>query len=225
MPRISVIAPTKNETTTPGVVRQLFKVIGKDTEVIVVDKSEPRYRRMLDGLGAKVVTQKHGVYEHALNEGFLMAHGDYIASIDPDGTYSVKDLKMLIDYAMKHREYAWIGGDRMDCSEEAMPFTIKLGNRFFGLLASILTGQWMRDTYSGIFVMRRDAYDKVRNLKVFVAGPTIWQMALSRKGYRLHMLKISYAPRVGSKSKTTNFKPLFGFKLAANMIAARFSRL
>lgn len=224
--KLSFIVPTKNESTTPGIVRDIYRIFGKRAEVIVVDKSDPEYREPLYKTGAKIVVQKRGVYEHALVEGFRLAHGDILACIDPDGTYSVKELKKIIEYISNHKEYAYVGGDRMDCPRKAMPPLIRFGNRWFGFLASMLTGQWMRDTFSGAFAMRRSAYETIRGMEAYVAGPTIFQMALSRKGYRIHMIPISYKPRpAGTKPKTTTFKPLFGFKLTWNMILGRFRML
>ena len=226
MLKLSFIVPTKNEATTPGIVRDIYRTFGRGAEVIVIDKSTAEYKRPLYKTGARIVVQKRGVYEHALVEGFRLAHGDVLAAIDPDGTYSVRDLKRIVGYLSRHREYAYVGGDRMGCGREAMPPVIKFGNRFFGLEASILTGQWMRDTFSGAFAMRREAYDTIRHMEGYLAGPTIFQLALSRKGFRLHMIPISYRPRPkGTKPKTTSFKPLFGLRLAANMLLGRLRRL
>ncbi len=219
--KLSFILPTKNERTTPGVVRDIYKTFGKDVEIIVVDKSEPEYRKPLYKTGAKIVVQKKGVYEHALVEGFRLAHGEILSSIDPDGTYSVRDLKKIVDYTSKHGEYAYVGGDRLDCREEAMPRWIKAGNRMFGALASLLMMQRMRDTFSGSFSMRASAYNTIRRMDGYIAGPTIFQMALARKGFRVKCIPISYEPRRGSKPKTTNFKQLLALKLAWNMILGR----
>lgn len=220
--RASFIVTTKNEATTPGVVRDIYRAFGKSAEVIIVDKSDPEYRKPLYKTGAKVVIQRKGVYEHALVEGLRLAHGDMLACIDPDGTYKINDLKRIIDYLAKHKEYAYIGGDRTGCSIEAMPRLIQLGNRYFGFLASILTGQYMRDTFSGIFAMRKSAYDTIRNMEGYIAGPTIFQLALVRKGFRVRMIPISYYPRKHSKSKISNWKPIFAIRLTANMVAGRF---
>lgn len=223
--RLSFIVPTKNEATTPGVVRDIYRTFGRNAEVIVIDKSDPQYRKPLYKTGAKVVIQKKGVYEHALVEGLRLAHGEILACIDPDGTYKINDLKRIIDYLAKHKEYAYIGGDRTGCSADAMPRLIQLGNRYFGFLASILTGQYMRDTFSGIFAMRKSAYGTIRNMEGYVAGPTIFQIALVRKGFRVHMIPISYYPRKDSKSKISSRKPIFAMRLSINMIAGRFRPL
>lgn len=220
--RLSFIVPTKNESTTPGIVRGIYRKFGNGVEVIVIDKSDPEYRRPLYSTGARVVVQKRGVYEHALVEGFRLAHGDILVAIDPDGTYSVEGLKEIVDYIIKHKEYAYVGGDRLDCSPEAMPPSIKLGNRLFGALASLLMMQSMRDTFSGSFAMRRKAYETIRGMEGYVAGPTIFQMALARRGFKVGCIPITYEPRRGSKPKTTNVKQLFAFKLAWNMVVGRF---
>ncbi len=225
MVKLSFIVPTKNERTTPGIVRDIYKTFGRNVEVIVVDKSTPEYRKPLYKTGAKIVIQKHGVYEHALVEGFRLAHGEILAAIDPDGTYSVKDLKKIVDYISRHREYAYVGGDRFDCPSEAMPGSIRFGNRLFGVLASLLMMQNMRDTFSGSFAMWTTAYNTIRHMDGYVAGPTIFQIALARKGFKVKCIPISYRPRVGSKPKTTNFKQLFAFKLVWNMFWGRFRPL
>ncbi|HUC38548.1 MAG TPA: glycosyltransferase [Candidatus Acidoferrum sp.] len=223
MVKLSFIVPTKNEHTTPGIIRDIYKVFGRDVEVIVIDKSDPDYRKPLYKTGAKIVIQKTGVYEHALVEGFRLAHGDILAAIDPDGTYSVKDLKKIVDYLSRHTEYAYVGGDRLDCPEKAMPPSIKFGNRLFGLLATVLMLQPMRDTFSGSFAMWRKPYNEIRGMEGYVGGPTIFQIALARKGFKVRCIPISYRERVGSQPKISGMKQLFAFKLAFNMIVGRFS--
>ena len=220
--KLSFIVPTKNESTTPWVVRSIYRMFGRNSEVIVIDKSDAEYRKPLYSTGARIVIQKRGVYEHALVEGFRLAHGDILVAIDPDGTYSVEGLKKIVAYISKHREYAYVGGDRMGCSSEAMPPPIKMGNRLFGILASVLMAQSMRDTFSGSFAMRREAYDTIRRMDGYIAGPTIFQLALARKGFKVKCIPITYEPRRGSKPKITNFKQLFALKLAWNMIIGRF---
>lgn len=222
MPKLSFIVPTKNEGTTPGIVRQIYRTFGRGAEVIVVDKSSPEYRKPLYKTGAKIVIQKKGVYEHALVEGLRMAHGEMLVVIDPDGTYAVKDLKKIVDYMLKHREYAYVGGDRLDCPEEAMPGSLRTGNRIFGMVASVLMMQRVRDTFSGSFAMRASAYKTIRNMEAYVAGPTIFQMALVRKGFKVKFIPISYAPRKGSVPKISGMKQLFAFKLVWNMFWGRF---
>lgn len=219
--KISVIVPTKNEATTPRIVRDIFKILGKNTEVIIIDKSKPEYRKMLYGIGGKLIIQKHGAYEHALVEGMRMAKGDILAAIDPDGTYTVKDLKRIIDYLASHGEYGYVGGNRLNCNKEAMPFWIRFGNMFLGLVASVLIGQRMEDTLSGSFAMRTSAYATIKNMDAYVAGPTIFQIALAKNRYRMRTIPISYYPRTGSKSKISSIKPLFGIKLALNMLVGR----
>ena len=54
MVEVSIIAPTMYEERAPEIAKEIFKVFGKEVELIIVDKSSLGYRRLFKGTGARV---------------------------------------------------------------------------------------------------------------------------------------------------------------------------
>src|SRR5208283_5537051 len=131
MVEVSIIAPTMHEERAPEIAKEIFEAFGRDAEVIIVDKSDLSYRRLFKGTGARVRVQRSKGYEYAIMEGLAVAKGTKVlASIDPDGTYSVQDLKRVVN-AVRRGEADFVSGDRSGCSFEAMGPYIKFGNFLF----------------------------------------------------------------------------------------------
>ncbi len=213
MVEISIIAPTMNEEHAPETVREIFRIFGKDVEVIVVDKSGPSYKKLFKKTGVKFIRQKSRGYEGAIMEGFAKASGtSVLASIDPDGTYSVSDLKRIV-YAAKTQTYDFISGDRTGCSLEAMPRYIKFGNFMLALAFDILFLKRMKDVLNGSFAMKRYAFDAIKNISPYHAGTIFFEMELAKKGFRMKNIRISYKPRIGSESKIAKSKTRYGLKV------------
>ena len=223
MKNLSIIVPTMNEEHAPSIIRQAYKLIGKDTEIIVIDKSNPSMRKKLEATGAKVVVQKTKGYENALMEGFRMARGEIIASIDPDGTYLVEDLKKVVEELRHDREFAFVAGSRLEkAPKEAMTATIRFGNWFLKSMFNVLYRSRMGDVMNGIFAMRRDAFDTIRHLDTYRAGTPFFEIELVRRGFKIRSIPINYRPRSGSKSKISKVKPFYGVTIAYHSI--RYAR-
>ena len=223
MKNLSVILPTMNEEHAPSIIRQVYSALGRDTEVIVIDKSTPEMRRPLEETGAKVVIQKTKGYENALMEGFRMANGDIIASIDPDGTYAVEDLKRVVNELKNDEEFAFIAGSRLErLPKDAMTPTIRFGNWFLKSMFNILYRSRMGDVMNGIFAMRKDAFDTIRYMDAYRAGTPFFEIELVRRGFKIRSIPISYKPRSGSKSKISKAKPFYGVTIAYH--AVRYAR-
>ncbi len=221
-PVISIVAPTMNEEMAPRIVRELFREFGNGVEVIVVDKSSPAYRKQFAGSGARVVVQKRKGYEDAIMQGFRMARGTAVlASIDPDGTYSVRDLRRVVD-EVKSGRYDFVSGSRSGCSNEAMKPYIKLGNRLFALLFDLLFLKSMGDVFSGSFAMSRKSFELIRHIDPYQAGTIFFEMELAKRGCSMRNLHVSYAPRVGTKSKLARYKVVYGTKVFAGVLRSRF---
>ncbi len=220
---LSVIVPTMNEEHAPSIIRQIYSELGRDTEIIVIDKSMPKMRKPLKDTGAKVVVQETTGYENALMEGFRMAKGEIIASMDPDGTYEVGDLKKVVNELKNDKEFAFIGGSRLErADKDSMTPTIRFGNRFLAGWFNFLYRSRMGDVMNGIFAMKRDAFDTIRYLDAYRAGTPFFEIELVRRGFKIRSIPISYRPRSGSKSKISKVKPFYGVTIAYHSV--RYAR-
>ncbi len=220
MKDLSVIVPTKDEPTAPSIIAELYKTFGKDTEVIVIDKSSnEELKRPLLKSGARVVTQSSKGYENALQEGFRLAKGEIIATIDADGTYDVSDLKRVID-ELATGDCGFVSGNRFGRLDPgAMTSSIKMGNILITSLFNLLYRCSMRDVLSGSFAMRRDAYDSMRDEDPYRAGTVFFEIELRRRGYKLKNIPVHYGVRaVGSESQISRAKPIYGITMAYHAI-------
>ncbi len=222
MVEVSIIAPTMMEERAPEVVKEIFKVFGSDVELIIVDKSDLTYRRLFKGTGAKVKVQKSKGYEYAIMEGFSLAKGTKVlASLDPDGTYLVSDLKRVVD-AVKRRDADFASGNRADCSFEAMQPYLKLGNFLFAMAFDVLFLQRMRDVFSGSFAMSRHAFESIKRVKPYYSGTLFFEMELAKRRFRLRNVRISYEPRRGTKSKLAKSKTVYASRVLTSILRDRW---
>lgn len=213
---LSIIIPALNEPTAPGVVRELYRVFGRDTEIIVVNKSSRKIENELRGTGAKVVEQFPLSYESALMQGFRIARGRMLATLDADGTYDPKDLKRAVDEIRKGR-YGFVSAARVIGRSKAMTHTIRFGNSFLTKMFNILYRQKMLDVLSGSFVITREAFDYIRHMDPYRAGTLFFEIEIARRGYRTENVVGSYKPRMSS-SKISKFKPFYGLTMAYHAI-------
>lgn len=221
MVEVSIVAPTMNEERAPEIAREIFKVFGRGVELIIVDKSDFSYRGLFRGTGARVKVQKTKGYEYAIMEGFAVAKGTKVlASIDPDGTYSVSDLKRVVDQVIRGRA-DFVSGDRSGCSFEAMGPYIKFGNFLFAMAFDVLFLQRMKDVFSGSFAMGREAFESIRKIRPYYSGTLFFEMELAKRNFRLRNLRISYGPRVGTKSKLAKSKTVYASKVLMSILRDR----
>ncbi|HUC38549.1 MAG TPA: hypothetical protein VL944_00265, partial [Candidatus Acidoferrum sp.] len=82
--------------------------------------------------------------------------------------------------------------------------------------------QRMRDVFSGSFAIKRKAFDTIRNVKTYHAGTIFFEMELAKRGFRLKNIKVSYMPRVGTKSKLAKYKVVYGFQVFMGILKSRF---
>jgi glycosyltransferase involved in cell wall biosynthesis len=225
MVRISIIVATKNEDNGPHIIKELQKAFGSDCEIIVVDKSAPKYRNALLKTGAKVVGQSSDGYENAVMEGFALASGDILANIDADGTHSVKDFKRVVEELERSKKYGYglVTGNRYgNMSRDAMAGHIKFGNMFLTKLFNLLYRQKMHDVMSGDVVMTREAYNEIKDIPPYRAGCLFFEIELLRRGFKIKDIPISYKAREGTASKITRAKPIYGLTIAYH--AVRYTR-
>lgn len=221
MRNLSIIVPVLNEPTAPAIVRDMYKIFGKDTEIIVVNKSTRRITNAFIKTGAKVVDQNPLGYENALMQGFRLAHGDILATIDADGTYDPKDLKKVLA-EIKTGKYGFVASARMEGRNQAMSHTIRFGNKFLTQMFNVLYRQKMLDVLSGLFAITKDAFDDIRHMDPYRAGTLFFEIEISRRGYKTHSIVGTYKSRPGTKSRITKSKPFYGITMAYHAI--RYAR-
>ena len=217
-PKISVVIPTMEEEAAFDVIKEVRKELG-DVEIIVVDKSSDSYFERLKKEGVVAVKQEGGGVERAVAQGMRLAKGEIIASIDGDGTHDVKGLVLAVE-KIKEGTYDMVLGNRLNKSEKgAMSAYIRLGNKILSKLFSSLYGVKVHDILTGLFAVRREAFEKVKDIEPYRAGvATTYAIELIRRGYKIGEIDIRYFKRKYGTSRISRHKTGYALSVAANII-------
>jgi glycosyltransferase involved in cell wall biosynthesis len=204
--KVTILIPTLNEEkgigpTLDTLDRKAFAALGWDLEILVVDgNSKDRTREEAESRGARVLVEPRRGYGRAYKEGFKAATGDVIVTGDADGTYPFERAHEFVQMLL-HQDLDFINCDRYGRLEQgAMSAKHLLGNWVLSTTARLLFSVRLRDSQSGMWVIRRTALDKVafeglsegmafsQEIKIeFLKGP----------GLRFAEVASSLRPRIG----------------------------
>lgn len=165
----TVVLPCRNEAAH---IDRVIADVPSDIELICVNNnSSDETLRVLDGLarkrpGMRVLddprTNGRGVgYGFAHQTGMRQAAGEFIAGADGDGTYPVDKIHEVIAYMNSH------GIDMVSCNRyPSSPDStgskwLQFGSWLIGRTVRSLFRVELQDSLSGMWVIRRSAYDKL----------------------------------------------------------------
>lgn len=217
--QISVIIPTVNEEASIGKViedvHSALKPTGMQYEIAIVDtSSKDRTKEIALAKGARVIEESRKGYGRAYKTGFSEAKGEIIATLDADCTYPAEDLPKLIEMLRKEG-LDFITTNRFaDLEEGAMSGMHRFGNKVLSVTSRLLFRVKFKDSQSGMWVFRKDAYAK---LSVEADGmPFSEEMKIEAfRKLKAKEVTITYRKRVGEvklsswKDGWKNFKFLW----------------
>ena len=203
---LSVVIPAFNEEQ--GILPIVHRVLSlrpqlaaagvEGPEVIVVDDgSRDRTAELVTGV-PEVRIIRHGEnrgYGAALKSGMTAARGDLIAFLDADGTYPPESFPALCAAAMAGADI--VVGSRMSDESSAMPLSRRVGNHLFATLVTLLGNRRVRDSASGMRVLRREAYERLDPLPDGLHFTPIMSLRAMHEGLTVVEVPIPYAERVG----------------------------
>jgi len=155
-----------DEEASIGNVIDLIKDTMRNTpygfEILIVDtNSKDRTREIAREKGARVVEEPRRGYGRAYKTGFERASGEIIATLDADCTYPAEDIPQLSDRLFAE-DLDFITTNRMARMEEgAMSTMHRFGNWVLNMTAKVLFSVSFKDSQSGMWVFRREAYSKL----------------------------------------------------------------
>lgn len=165
--KVSVVIPTLNEEqgigpTLDAVPVHAFEARGWSWEFLVVDgDSRDRTREEAGARGARVVVEPRRGYGRAYKTGFHHATGDVIVTGDADGTYPFDKVHQYVDHLLRS-DLDFITCDRYGkLHDGAMSGKHKLGNFVLSSTLRVLFRLRIRDSQSGMWVIRRSALDRI----------------------------------------------------------------
>ncbi|MFL6416981.1 MAG: glycosyltransferase family 2 protein, partial [Bryobacteraceae bacterium] len=135
-----------------------------EVEITVVsdgstDRTVSLAGKYIDRIKLIVFPENRG-YGAAIQQAWVESDADLLGFLDADGTCDPKFFGDLAQALMCQRADVALGC-RLNGSSE-MPLVRRAGNIFFAGLLTALSGQYIRDTASGMRVVRRAAYTRLR---------------------------------------------------------------
>ena len=196
---ITVIIPCLNEEQ--GIEQVLRAMPEFVDEVVVVDNnSTDRTSDVARSLGAIVLREEVRGYGRSYRRGFHDATGDLIVTLDGDHSYPVDALSYLLE-AFLHLEVDFLNASRFPVRDRrAMSFKHKFGNLILSLAMSLLFFRWVRDSQSGMWVLRRSILDDMKlESNGMSFSEEIKVEAIRNPRIRFGEISIQYSSRLGEK--------------------------
>ena len=201
---VSVVMGTYNEEAAIGtVLSDIKRVTDGRAAVVCVDGSTDRTPEIAREHGARVIEQEPRGYGVAVRAALLAAERPVGVTTDCDDTYPMESLPEFLEYV--NEGYDVISGDRLYHGADAMPALNRLGNHGFAVLASLLLGERVHDTTTGMRAYRREVIEKIEWTENTGLSAELLMRPVARD-YRVREVPIEYRERKGE----TKLDPLQG---------------
>jgi glycosyltransferase involved in cell wall biosynthesis len=194
---ITVIIPCLNEEHGIGkILRSMPDFV--DETIVVDNNSTDRTAEVAGSLGAKVIREEVRGYGRSYKRGFANATGDLIITLDGDHSYPVDALSYLIE-AFLHLDVDFLNASRFPVRNvNAMSIKHKFGNLVLSVAMSLLYFRWVRDSQSGMWVLRRSILKRMQLESDGMAfSEEIKIEALKNSRIRFGEISIQYSSRLG----------------------------
>ena len=215
--KLSVVIPCYNEEKT--LVKCVERVLNISNErlqleIIIIDDCSKDESFFIAGDLAKkdsrIVAIKHDENQGkgaALQTGFRIAAGDFVAIQDADLEYNPKDILRLLEPLLSEEADVVFGSRFLPHGpHRVLFFWHSLGNRFLTLISNMFTNLNLTDMEVCYKIFRREVLQKI-NLeeKRFGFEPEI-TAKVSRLGVRIYEVGISYYGRTYAEGKKIGMK-------------------
>ena len=205
--KVTLVIPTINEEhgigpTLDVVDRAAFKAKGWDLDILVIDgNSKDRTKAEAEQRGARVIIEPRKGYGRAYKRGFAEATGDILVTGDADATYPFERahefVQVLLDGGLD-----FVNCDRYASLEKgAMSAKHRFGNWVLSSTARVLFGLRLRDSQSGMWIIRRTALptlDVERMADGMAFSQEIKIEAIRRLDGRFKEIPAGLRPRIGT---------------------------
>jgi len=174
--KVSILLPTLNEeegigVTIDSIKKEEFEKRGWELEIVIVDgNTTDRTREIAKEKGAKIIIEPRKGYGRAYKTGLAKVDGDVIVTGDADGTYPFDKAHEYVDLLLKEN-LDFITTNRFaELKHGAMSFKHFVGNFILSFTLRLLYGIKLKDSQSGMWIIRREALKKIKPLEEFHDG-------------------------------------------------------
>jgi glycosyltransferase involved in cell wall biosynthesis len=201
---IAVVMGTYNEEKAIGtVIDDIERVTDGRASVVCVDGSDDRTPEIARERGARVIEQEPQGYGVAVERALRAADRPVVVTTDCDDTYPMERLPAFLDAINDGADV--VSGDRLSRGAETMPRFNRFGNHTFAAIASLLVGERVHDTTTGMRAYRKSVIDDIEWTENTGLSAELLIRPLCR-GYDVREIEIDYAERAGE----TKLDPISG---------------
>ena len=186
--------------------RTLFARDPVEWEILVVDggSTDTTVGKAREA-GATVIQEPRKGYGRAYKTGFERATGDFVATMDGDGTYPATEIPWFLLHLLYHRK-DFVTGDRLSFLEHrAMTTEHRVGNFLLNLLVTVLFHTCLQeaparvlvDSQSGMWVFRRSILPRLQLHEDGMAFSEEVKLEVLLRGFKLEEIPIHYTERWG----------------------------
>jgi glycosyltransferase involved in cell wall biosynthesis len=227
MSSVSIVIPALDEeeniaATLAAIPVQRLNQLGYEVDMLVVDNgSTDQTSEIARAHGARVVVQPVRGYGNAYKAGFANSTGDIIATGDADLTYPFEILPDALEL-MASEGIDFLSTNRLvNVDPEAMsPSHIWANRMLTGISRFIYDKLPFRDSQSGMWIFRRDVWDRCRVTSGGMPFSQEIKFAAFHNGFKCGEIPIDYRPRGGQK-KLRSLRD--GALVAGHMVTRRIS--
>jgi len=201
---VTVAMGTYNEEAAiDTVLGDIADVTDDRASVVCVDGSSDRTPEIAREHGATVIEQEPRGYGVAVAAALRAADTPVVVTTDCDDTYPMDRIPDFLDRI--NEGYDVVSGDRLYWGADTMPAFNRLGNAAFAAITSVLVGERVHDTTTGMRAYRKDVVDDIDWTQNTGLSAELLIRPLCR-GYDVVEEPIAYADRLGE----TKLDPLEG---------------
>jgi glycosyltransferase involved in cell wall biosynthesis len=212
--KVSIVIPVYNERTTIEQVLAEVKaanVLGLEKEIILIDDfSNDGTRQLLEELNdseVRIIYQSENKGKGAaLHAGFAAAVGDIAVIQDADLEYNPTEIEKVLKPIESGAKVVY--GSRYLNPAKGLGFWHSFFNILFTKVSNVLIGQKITDIMTCYKAFDREVLDKVMpslESRRFGFEPEV-TAKVSKAGYKIVEVPISYTPRTKSEGKHMNFQ-------------------
>ena len=223
MNKVSIILPARNEAQSLQVLLPRLRDMYPDAEILVIDDgSDDATFPICKESGINTIRLPVSLGNGAaIKAGARAAMGDVLVFMDADGQHQPDDVKNLLGFI--DNGYDMVVGSRSRRSQRSLIRYI--GNLFYNLLASWMTGHKIIDLTSGFRAIRKEKMlDFLNIIPNGFSAPTTITMAFFRAGYSVKYTPID-VKRDAGESHINLIKDGIRFCLIIFRIAVLYSPL